>query len=39
MDSRTWWYILKIKPHACNNDILKCRWINEWDLYIEFVNR
>lgn len=38
MDSRIWGYILHIKPFARQEDILRIKWINEWDLFIEFAN-
>lgn len=38
MDSRIWGYILHIKPFARQEDILRIKWINEWDLFIEFTN-
>lgn len=37
MDSKIWGYVLHIKPFTKQEDILRIKWINEWDLFIEFI--
>lgn len=38
IDSLTWGCILHIKPFISREQIKRWRWINEWDLFIEFTN-
>ena len=38
MDSFVWNIILHIRPNCTINDVLKCEWINEYDLFIQFVD-
>lgn len=37
-NSLIWGYILHIRPYATQKDIRSLRWINEWDLFIEFTD-
>ncbi len=38
IDSICWGCVLSIKPSARIEDIVKCDWINPFDVYIEFTN-
>lgn len=38
IDSLTWGYILHVRPSATKNDIKGLRWLNQWDLLIEFMD-
>lgn len=36
MDSTVWSYILRMNPFTKQDDIIKCLWINSYDLFVEF---
>lgn len=36
MDSTIWNYILRMNPFARQEDIIKCLWINPYDLFVQF---
>lgn len=38
MNSIIWGYILHIRPYTTQKDIKGLRWINDWDLFIEFID-
>lgn len=38
IDMLTWGCILHIKPFASQEEIRRLRWINEYDLFVEFIN-
>lgn len=38
MDSFLWNIILHVKPFVSKDDIVKCEWVNQYDVYIQFKN-
>lgn len=38
MDSFLWNAILHINPFSTKDDIEKCEWVNEYDIFIQFKN-
>ena len=38
MDSFMWNIVLHIKPFSTQNDIVKCEFVNKWDIFVQFKN-
>ena len=38
MDSFMWNIVLHVNPKCTKNDIVKCEWISQYDIFIQFTN-